>query len=141
MGGGMIYATDDCRYVRPLAAVPCAELRFSIPGQPLPKARPRVNTRTGRAYTPSKTRAWERTVAWHARLALGAQEPLEGDVALALRFRRQTRRRADTDNLVKAVLDGLNGIAYRDDKQIVRVEASVEYGCAEPGVEVTVRAA
>jgi crossover junction endodeoxyribonuclease RusA len=137
----MIYATEVCRYARPLHAAPCREWRFAIPGQPLPKGRPRVNTRTGRAYTPPRTRDWERTVARYARAALGEHEPLGGDVALVLRFRRQTQRRADVDNLVKAALDGLNGIAYRDDKQIVRVEAAIEYGCAEPGVDVTVIAA
>jgi len=34
----------------------------------------------------------------------------------------------DTDNIIKIVADALNGVAYRDDAQIVRVEASKFYG-------------
>ena len=36
-------------------------------------------------------------------------------------FARPTR--PDIDNLVKYVLDGLNGIAYEDDRQVVKLEA------------------
>lgn len=34
----------------------------------------------------------------------------------------------DIDNLAKCVLDALNGIAYRDDNQVVRLEVSKFYG-------------
>lgn len=36
--------------------------------------------------------------------------------------------RNDVDNMVKAVKDALNQVAYHDDKQIVRVEAEKQYG-------------
>ena len=35
--------------------------------------------------------------------------------------------RPDVDNLLKSVLDGLNGIVYNDDSQIVRIEADKAY--------------
>ena len=37
-------------------------------------------------------------------------------------------KKPDLDNLVKSVLDGLNGIAYVDDNQIIDIEARKEYG-------------
>lgn len=47
-------------------------------------------------------------------------------------------KKPDIDNLVKAVLDGLNGLAYQDDKQIVALEAAKGYGAA-PLVQVTLQ--
>lgn len=41
--------------------------------------------------------------------------PMRNDVKIALR--------ADIDNLIKTVLDGLNGVAWEDDTQVVKVEA------------------
>ena len=35
------------------------KVSFTIDGEPVGKARPRMNTRTGRAYTPDKTRIYE----------------------------------------------------------------------------------
>lgn len=36
--------------------------------------------------------------------------------------------RKDIDNLEKAVLDALNGVAWHDDSQVVRVVKSKSYG-------------
>ena len=41
----------------------------------------------------------------------------------------------DLDKLVRAVLDGLTAIAYRDDGQVVRITATKQYG-SQPGVWV-----
>ncbi len=43
----------------------------------------------------------------------------------------------DLDKLVRAVLDGLTAIAYRDDGQVTNLWATKEYG-PEPGVWVQV---
>ena len=42
-------------------------------------------------------------------------------------------KRPDVDNLVKAVLDGLNGIAFKDDCQVVEVHATKGYTSDEEG--------
>ena len=110
-------------------------IRFVIDGQPLPKARPCVTN--GQAYTPQKTREWERQIGWAARAA--HVEPLAGDLHVGLQFRRKGKRRADIDNMTKAVLDGLNGIAFADDKQIVELCAFVTYGSDTPGITVTIQ--
>jgi crossover junction endodeoxyribonuclease RusA len=109
-------------------------IKFSIDGQPIPKARPRVSKK--RAYTPARTAAWEDAVGWAARAA--QVEPAMGDVYVSLQFWRKGKARADLDNLVKGVLDGLNGIAYDDDKQVVSLRATVEYGHEKPGVDVII---
>lgn len=107
---------------------------FEVTGQPKPKQRPRVVN--GHAYTPTTTRAYEYSVGWAARSAMGPREPMRGDVALDVTFKRRGKRRADLDNLVKAVSDGCNGIVFRDDAQIVRITARVEYGATKPCVRV-----
>jgi Holliday junction resolvase RusA-like endonuclease len=48
--------------------------------------------------------------------------------------------RPDLDNLIKTVLDALNGIAYTDDKQIVRLGATKAYG-TDPKILISIRAA
>ena len=76
-------------------------------------------------------------------------EPFNGPVALILAFflkRPKTRRKEnyvmttpDLDNLEKAFLDGLNEVAYLDDKQVVVKNAVKRYiVTGEPRVEVTV---
>jgi Holliday junction resolvase RusA-like endonuclease len=37
-------------------------------------------------------------------------------------------KKPDIDNVVKAVLDGLNGVAWKDDKQVTSLMASKVYG-------------
>lgn len=44
----------------------------------------------------------------------------------------------DVDNILKAVLDGLNGVAYEDDKQVVTARASKAYTYGEPMIVVHV---
>ena len=86
---------------------------FFVPGRPVPKGRPRVTTRG--TYTPKRTRAYERDVGLCA-LAAGVR-PLSGRVGLKVTFRVRDAR-ADLDNLGKAILDGLNGVAYGDDAHV-----------------------
>nr|DAQ86101.1 MAG TPA: Endodeoxyribonuclease RusA [Caudoviricetes sp.] len=43
----------------------------------------------------------------------------------------------DADNIAKAVLDGLNGVVYADDKQIVELKVIKAYA-EVPRVEVTI---
>lgn len=50
--------------------------------------------------------------------------------------------RIDLDNCLKVVIDALNGLAYIDDKQIVRINAMVgEEGIPDGGVSIIIRAA
>jgi len=51
------------------------------------------------------------------------ESPFEFDVLVDVSFFMATRRRKDLDNLVKLVLDALNGEAFADDSQVVEINA------------------
>lgn len=97
-------------------------------------------------FTPKKTHDFERDVA--RAYTLQSKEYFEKGQAIkvailfglpipktATKKRREEMekgtidhiKRPDVDNLVKAVLDALNGVAYEDDAQIVLVAAAKRY--------------
>lgn len=79
-----------------------------------PKARPRFGR--GRVHTERATREWEQYVGW-AFIAQHGRPLLTGPVRVKLHF-GGVQENQDLDNLAKAVLDALNGIAYVDDRQV-----------------------
>ncbi len=91
---------------------------FTVPGLPVPKARPRVlGTRT---YTPARTKAHERLV-WVCACRAGVRPVALGPVAMTLTFWLPRPDSCDLDNMAKTVLDALNGTAYADDRQVVEL--------------------
>lgn len=135
-------------------------LAFTFTGTPVAKGRPRATVRGAFAsvYTDDKTRKFEAAVAKLARLKMGSRPPLIGPLSVSLRFRFEPpkslskRARAamlagevaylgtkDTDNLCKAVLDGLNKIAFADDVQIVRLFAT-KIAAETAGIDVRIEA-
>lgn len=127
-------------------------IEFTINGECVPKARPRFS-KFGHVYTTPKTRAYENIVK---STAIDNRVPC---ITTALRveliiyksipksFSKKKRELAnegkiypvvkpDIDNYVKAVLDGLNGVLFVDDKQIVDFRAVKRYSDS-PRVEVT----
>lgn len=126
---------------------------FTIPGEPVAKGRPRM-TRTGRAYTPSKTRLYEVHIQdlWRRGTAptLPAGQPLRVSVDAFFSVPKSTSKKQkmkmdgaphikkpDADNVVKAVLDALNGLAFEDDSRICDLKVVKRYTLGEPRVEVT----
>lgn len=104
------------------------------------KQRPRL-TRSGHVYTPKQTREFEKNVGllWGYPLT---NKPLIANVEIYIKtpskFRKSEKIRAlmgkikpvttpDIDNVLKAIFDGLNGVAYEDDKQIFEVTARKHY--------------
>ena len=119
---------------------------FHVPGKPVPKARPRV-TKKGYAYTPRTTQVFEQAVklAWRKSRAT---HPFPEGVPLSMEITfnfappkswSKKRRaeviekgmcptcRPDLDNLMKGVADALNGLAYKDDGQIVAAVIRKKY--------------
>lgn len=94
---------------------------FSIDFPPVPKGRPRLG-KNGNVYTPKATSDAEVRVAWHFRAVAKGHTPDLADYGVRAVF--HTSRTADVDNLLKLVLDGLNGICWVDDRQVVDVWAS-----------------
>lgn len=100
--------------------------KFTVPGRPVPKGRPRV-ARKGRSYvfyTPEATKVYEEIVNLTARAV--CKKPLEEPVAVKLRlyFKRKGKI-PDCDNCCKSILDGLNGIAFKDDGQVQHLEVDI----------------
>lgn len=128
---------------------------FTIPGPPKGKGRPRFVRATGHTFTDAQTASYEAKVGTYARAA-GIQ-PISEPVGLIIhavlpRPKRLLRRadpdgemwapsRPDLDNLVKAILDGLNGIAWVDDAQVVEIVARKLFAAkgAPPEVRVSIR--
>lgn len=102
-------------------------ISFTIPGRPVPKQRPRVG-KNGSIYTPKKCREYEKVVAIYAKTVF--RQPLTGPVALGLKLYFSVRP-GDLDNYVKAISDGLNRIAWVDDRQVVKLYASLQIGQPE----------
>lgn len=133
-------------------------ITFTVPGDPVGKGRPRATTIGGHArmYTPAKTAAYEQLVAVYASAAMKKAPLLEHPVRLRLGIYCKVpgtwskKRRADAlagierpakkpdlDNIVKALADGMNGIVWVDDSQIVELVCSKHYAL-EPYVSVGV---
>ena len=55
-------------------------IRFSIPGEPVAKGRPRFAN--GHAFTPNKTRAYEEIVRLHAMQAMRGKKMLTGPIGI-----------------------------------------------------------
>jgi Holliday junction resolvase RusA-like endonuclease len=101
---------------------------FTVDGEPMVKARPRV-TRAGHTYTPKTTVDAERRVR-DAFEATGC-DGFSNAVGVELAFYQGTRARKDIDNMVKLVLDSLNGVAWTDDVQVSVVLARRVYTVKE----------
>lgn len=113
-----------------------------LDGEPVPKARPRLG-RNGNVYTPDTTASAERDIGWAVKERHAGLEPTARPVGLALAFRsahpRQRRNgRADIDNLVKTILDALNGIAWVDDSQVEEIHARLRRSSPTPGTDIRV---
>ena len=110
--------------------------RLVLRGDPRTKGRPRFAN--GRAYTPKETTDAEKTIrdAWRQT----GESPFEFDVLVDVSFFMATRRRKDLDNLVKLVLDALNGEAFADDSQVVEINARKIFSDKENArTELTIR--
>ncbi len=136
-------------------------LTFTVPGTARGKGRPRIGKigEHARMFTDAKTAAYENLVALAAREALkgrvGFSEPVKVTAIVRVippqSASRKTRaamlageqapgKRPDLDNTLKAILDGLNGIAYTDDALIVQLAARKLYAI-EAGVDVSIKPA
>ncbi len=98
------------------ALLPSVVCEFVAHIRPEPKRRPRFGN--GRTYTDERTVVYEGHLATVARLAMKGRAPTEAPVAITIHTHQTDARVCDVDNASKAVLDALNGIAYRDDRQV-----------------------
>jgi Holliday junction resolvase RusA-like endonuclease len=134
-------------------------ITFTVPGEPQGKGRPKIVKIGGfsRMATPQKTVAYEGLIAHIAAQAMAGRPPMECPCRLDVEIvcsvpaswsqRKQREalegsvwpaKKPDTDNILKALNDGMNGVVWRDDVQAVEGGWRKVYG-ATPGLRVTVR--
>lgn len=110
------------------------------------KARPRMNTYTGRAYTPTKTKNYEYLVRQTFLYKYPDYEPIEERVTMTiiayfdipkstskkkeikmLSGEISPTKKPDWDNIGKIISDALNKFAFKDDAQITDVKIFKKY--------------
>lgn len=92
-----------------------SRVKLVIVGTPVPLQRSR--TSRGRHYLPARSRAYRELI--QAEWLAAGRPSLDGaPFTLSARF-YGARANADLDNLVKACLDSLGGLAFTDDRQLV----------------------
>lgn len=101
-------------------------LTFWVPGEPRSKGRPRFSRGeygSVHVYSDSATKEGETAIANCAIFASPFLEPSEAPIKVEATFYLYRRNRRDLDNMVKLVLDALNGVAWIDDEQVVSLSA------------------
>ncbi len=96
-------------------------ISFTVPGRCIPCPRPRV-ARGKKAYFPQRYTDWLDSARVEAYRACG--RPLwKGPVSVTVAF-YGARANADIDNLLKSVLDAIQGVIIVDDKQVRYIEVT-----------------
>ena len=128
---------------------------FNIPGKIQAKQRPRFNGRY--VYTPDRTTNYENWVKACYLEKYNNEKLLETSLEVYIRAYFEIPKsvskkkkqqmledkirptiKPDTDNIAKSILDSLNGIAYKDDKQIVSLKVD-KYYAEIPSVSVEIK--
>lgn len=131
------------------------KLEFIVPGDPVSKGRPRF-TRSGHTFTPEATVRYENLVRVSFSEQYPNHTPLSQGISLtvhsyfrvpaswskkkamqALSGEIQKTTKPDLDNVLKAITDGLNGVAWADDAQINHIQATKRYS-DRPRTEVII---
>ena len=111
----------------------------TIPGNPVPKQRPRVGSRGAR--TPERTLQAELKVGWIVKEAIvGHGGPDDHPYAIEARFFEDRRpgQHVDADNAAKLIGDALNGVVWFDDTQVVEWHLFIERGAKRPRTELVI---
>ena len=135
------------------------EVSFEVPGQPRGKERPRwtMVSNTAIVYTPRNTRGYEDMIKTYYKInnfrSFKKGEALEvsaiayykiptsakkGHKILMLKGEMLPTKKPDIDNIMKIVLDALNGVAYYDDSQVCRVNFMKMYS-ENPRLKILIR--
>ena len=111
-------------------------MKMTIDIEPKPAPRPRF---CGRAYMPAEYQRYKAAIG--ALVKSQCPTLIEDNLKLKMTFRRRfkinSRRFGDLDNLVKGVMDALNGIVFADDAQVTELTAS-KVQSATAGIDIEV---
>jgi Holliday junction resolvase RusA-like endonuclease len=125
-----------------------ATVAFVIPGPAIGKGRPKFARRGNfvTAYTPEKTASYENLVKLAAHRAMNGRETIAVAVSCNILVEVETpaswsnkkrmsalsgallpTSKPDLDNVAKGILDAMNDIVFKDDKQVVVLTVSKRY--------------
>ena len=116
------------------------EIIFFVEGEPVPKQSFRVvEKRSGKThgYADPRVTAWQNAIGYEANTH--CKEIITGRVHVKMIFRLSNNRVVDLDNLSKAVLDGLKGIAFKDDCQVFKLELEKRVDKENNGVTISIQ--
>jgi Holliday junction resolvase RusA-like endonuclease len=129
----MIALTPSAMH-QPMSLMTMTTLNFIVPGKPCAKQSVRF-TKSGRSYQPADVLAYHDRITFYAQQASNGglmEGPLEISIVAYFIIPRSWPKkkqlaaawhaqRPDADNLIKACLDGLKDIIFRDDAQVARL--------------------
>ena len=134
------------------------KIEFTVPGQPVAKARPRFARRGNfvTTYTPEKTANYETTVKIFASAAMVGHAPINRPVCMMVNIYMQipaswskrkqflancgmvaATKKPDADNILKILKDACNGIVWVDDAQVIEIHLYKRYSDT-PRAEVVI---
>ena len=120
-------------------------IKFSVEGTPIQQGSMRHIGHGRMIHNKAvELAAWRADIASAAKLA--GCKPILDPIAITMRFRvkrPKSVKRAyptvapDLDKYVRGVNDGLTGVAFADDSQVIKIIASKEYA-DNPGVDIEI---
>jgi Holliday junction resolvase RusA-like endonuclease len=123
---------------------------LTIPALAIPKGRARVG-RHG-MYTPKKTTSFEAELRWHwtqSKHQMIPQAPTFVIIQCYFPYPKSLAKKKlrpvhpitkpDLDNVLKAIMDSMNGFAWKDDNQVCSVTMAKYYTPESPRIEMIIR--
>ena len=120
-------------------------IKFSVEGTPIQQGSMRHIGHGRMIHSKAvELAAWRADIASAAKLA--GCKPILDPIAITMRFRvkrpKSVKREyptvaPDLDKYVRSVNDGLTGVAFADDSQVIQIIASKEYA-DNPGVDIEI---
>lgn len=116
-------------------AITGIDAQFFVPGRPIPQGSLKFINGHAIHVRAQDLALWRADIANEARRS--HPEKLQGAVSVTLHFvfnrpksvkRAEPSIRPDLDKLIRAVLDGLTDVVYRDDEQVTHLVSSKSYG-------------
>ena len=113
-------------------------IKFTVPTEPVPFKRALSNGK--RRFNDLRYSDFKEYVGAHAKVAMIGRAPFDGAIRINVdvftKYEPTSLKSGDVDNHLKAAMDALNGICYRDDRQIVDATVNVFKGTPHVTIEL-----
>ena len=115
-------------------------IKFSVKTEPVPFKRTLSNGK--RRFNDPRYSEFKDYLGAHAKVAMDGRVPFDNAIRLHVdvftKYEPTSLKAGDVDNHLKAAMDALNGICYRDDRQIVDATVNIYQG--DPHVTIELEA-